>query len=615
MDVKDGMMSDDIAIKVNNLTKIYRLYNSPLDRLKESLHPFGKKYHHDFYALNDVNLQIKRGETVGIIGKNGSGKSTLLKIITGILTPNSGTVEVNGKVSALLELGAGFNPELTGIENVYFNGTLSGQTKAEIDAKLESILTFADIGHYVNQPVKCYSSGMFVRLAFAVASSIEPKILIIDEAFSVGDIFFQQKCYRRLDELREKEVTILLVSHSMHDIVQYCDHTLLLDHGNAVFCGNSDEAVKRYFLLEQGGGSSDENSNNTFVIDHSDSKFMMCDSFWPESAAFLNLSKSSVVSTGLANCTALAICDEAGQPSNVFRQGDTASFFYEFELHTAIQVPIGGLVIRNDRDVLVHGKSTLEYGSEVPKNIRSGERIRFRQEICLNIAPGSYTFNIGLSKISEADYLMSAFMDYPTLNAKTERLCHLIDAGSFAIYGPPSGTAVRFLHHGVCDLPGRCEVAVKKEKQDASRIVVVEYPKSGGSWLVSILAHALGLPRRDIYVNGSDRFVDVAKHPWYADVDLYDITDACVMKSHEPPNSKLHNFNAKFIHLVRDGRDVVVSKYFFEKDFCLQNNLIDSFEYSFEDFLKITATEWSDFVKMYDENEFITVKYEELLSD
>jgi len=187
-------MSNDIAIKAENLTKTYRLYDSNLDRLKESLHPLRRKYHHEFNALHDFNFEVKKGETVGIIGKNGSGKSTLLKIITGVLTPTSGSVTVNGRISALLELGAGFNPELTGIENVYFNGTLMGYSKEEMHAKLDDILGFADIGEFVRQPVKSYSSGMFVRLAFAVAINIDPDILIVDEALAVGDIFFQQKC-------------------------------------------------------------------------------------------------------------------------------------------------------------------------------------------------------------------------------------------------------------------------------------------------------------------------------------------------------------------------------------------------------------------------------------
>ena len=185
------------AIRVQDITKIYRLYNRQRDRLWESLGLDFKKNYKEKHALNHVDFEVKKGETVGIIGTNGSGKSTMLKLITGVLTPTSGSISVDGRISALLELGAGFNMEYTGIENVYLNGTMIGFTREEIDQRLQAIIDFADIGDYINQPVKSYSSGMFVRLAFAVAINIDPEILIVDEALSVGDVFFQSKCYRK----------------------------------------------------------------------------------------------------------------------------------------------------------------------------------------------------------------------------------------------------------------------------------------------------------------------------------------------------------------------------------------------------------------------------------
>ena len=189
--------------------------------MKESLHPLRKRYHRDFYALSGVSLQLIKG-IIGIIGKNGSGKSTLLKILTGVLTPTSGKVEVNGRVSALLELGAGFNPEFTGLENVFFNGSIMGYSRHEMDAKIDDILAFADIGDFIHQPVKMYSSGMFARLAFAVAINVDPDILIVDEALSVGDAAFQSKCFQKFQEFREKGKTILFVTHSVDLIIKYC---------------------------------------------------------------------------------------------------------------------------------------------------------------------------------------------------------------------------------------------------------------------------------------------------------------------------------------------------------------------------------------------------------
>lgn len=255
-------MSDDIAIKVENLTKLYKLYNSPTDRLKEALSPIRQKYHHDFHALHNVSFEVKRGESVGIIGKNGSGKSTLLKLITGILSPSSGSVQVNGRISALLELGAGFNPELTGIENIYFNGTLMGYSKEEMDARLDSILGFADIGEFVKQPIKTYSSGMFVRLAFAVAVNVAPDILVVDEALSVGDLRFQKKCKERMNDFKDSGITILLVSHAMSDIRAMCNTGLFLQQGSLLHWGDASEAINKYFEVESKDDSKEILHNN-----------------------------------------------------------------------------------------------------------------------------------------------------------------------------------------------------------------------------------------------------------------------------------------------------------------------------------------------------------------
>jgi len=242
-------MSDDTVISVENLSKVYKLYRSRVDRLKESLHPLRKIYHSDFYALNHVSFNVKRGETVGIIGRNGSGKSTLLKIITAVLTPTSGNVTVNGRISALLELGAGFNPELTGLENVYFNCMLKGYSREEVDSRLDDILSFADIGAFIEQPVKTYSSGMFIRLAFAVEAYVDPDIFIVDEALSVGDEAFQRKCFSRIRAIQEKGATILFVSHMLSTTVDLCSRALLFDQGELLLSGTPKLIVAKYQKL------------------------------------------------------------------------------------------------------------------------------------------------------------------------------------------------------------------------------------------------------------------------------------------------------------------------------------------------------------------------------
>jgi len=265
-------MIKDIAIKVENLSKIYKLYNKPIDRMKESLHPLKKKYHKDFYALNKINFEILKGECIGIIGRNGAGKSTLLKIITGVLTPSSGHVTVKGKISSLLELGTGFNPEYNGIENIYFQGNLMGYSKEEMDDKLDAILDFADIGEFIYQPVKNYSTGMYVRLAFACSINVEPEIFIIDEALSVGDARFQLKCFKRLDEIKNAGSTIIFVSHSIEQVKSLCSRGIVIESGGLIFDGNPVDAGIEYYKVlygsthrEEGGSTNREEGQNELI--------------------------------------------------------------------------------------------------------------------------------------------------------------------------------------------------------------------------------------------------------------------------------------------------------------------------------------------------------------
>lgn len=251
----------ETAIKVQDICKVYKLYESPKMRVKEALSPSKKEYHKKFEALKGVSFEVKKGEMLGIIGKNGAGKSTLLKIITGVLTPSSGDIEINGKISALLELGAGFNPEYTGLENIYLNGTMIGYTREEMDQKVDSIIEFADIGDFIYQPVKTYSSGMFARLAFAVSINVDPDILIVDEALSVGDVFFQTKCYKKLEDLKKAGKTILFVTHDLGSVIRYCDRALIISEGRNIAEGKPDAIVdifKKILVGQYNPEQSDE---------------------------------------------------------------------------------------------------------------------------------------------------------------------------------------------------------------------------------------------------------------------------------------------------------------------------------------------------------------------
>ncbi|MEC8831436.1 MAG: ABC transporter ATP-binding protein, partial [Bacteroidota bacterium] len=237
------------VIEVKSVTKKYQLYDSPVDRLKEALHPLSKKYHRDFFAIHNISMGIHRGQSVGIIGMNGSGKSTILQIIAGVLTATSGNVEVRGRVAALLELGGGFNPEFTGMENIHFQCSIMGIPSQERDDFIHNILDFAEIGDFAHQPVKTYSSGMYVRLAFSIAVNVQPEILIVDEALAVGDAYFQSKCMEKIREFKKSGGTLLFVSHDPGAVKTLCDHTYLLHKGKVVDSGKPNEVFNHYNSL------------------------------------------------------------------------------------------------------------------------------------------------------------------------------------------------------------------------------------------------------------------------------------------------------------------------------------------------------------------------------
>lgn len=236
----------DTVINIQNLSKIYKLYNQHIDRLKEAVNPFKKQYHRKFYALKNVDIQVKKGEILGIVGRNGAGKSTLLKIITGVLTPSGGKCTVNGRVSALLELGTGFNPDLTGMENIYFNGTIMGYSREEMESKVDDILSFAELGDFIGQPLKTYSSGMKSRLGFAVAINIDPEVLILDEVLAVGDELFKRKCYAKMEQLFQCGCTVLFVSHTLSTVNQMCSRSILIDNGEVILNGPSKMVTTFY---------------------------------------------------------------------------------------------------------------------------------------------------------------------------------------------------------------------------------------------------------------------------------------------------------------------------------------------------------------------------------
>lgn len=352
------------AIEVKNLSKVYKLYNKPIDRLKESISITRKNYHKDFYALNDINFSVDKGESFGIIGVNGSGKSTLLKIITGVLSKTSGDILVNGKIAALLELGAGFNMEYTGIENIYMNGTMMGFSKKEMDEKLDRIIEFADIGDFINMPVKTYSSGMFVRLAFALSIAVDPEILIVDEALSVGDVFFQTKCYKRMDELKQKGTTIIMVTHDLGAVIKYCDRTMVLNGGAQIAVGTPHEMVDLYkkILAGQEPVNLGINGNGDEVLKDSEFHDIIAKNYLNDKPLKDSMSinpHADIYGDMKAEFIDFGILDEKGNPATVIVKSENFTIKEKIRMNEDIKDPIFTWTIKDKRGTDLTGTNTM----------------------------------------------------------------------------------------------------------------------------------------------------------------------------------------------------------------------------------------------------------------
>mgnify|MGYP002552840773 CR=1 FL=1 len=402
-----------LAIEVDNVQKIYKLYDKPSDRMKEAF-GFGKKTKHKLhYALKGVNMKIYQGETVGIIGTNGSGKSTILKIITGVLNPTSGRVLVNGRISALLELGAGFNMEYNGIENVYLNGTMMGFSEKEIEAKLPEILSFADIGDYVYQPVKTYSSGMFVRLAFAVAINIEPEILIVDEALSVGDVFFQAKCYHKFEEFKKMGKTIVFVSHDLSSISKYCDRVYLLNQGNILGEGSPKAMIDTYkrVLVGQYDGPESVGEETASLLDDEDLQRAAAQKADEKGT---DASQASMEAKGQnpnaleygtkqAQIEEFYITDDRGVPTNAILKGSMFTIHMRVRFMDHIPAPIFAFSVKNVIGVEITGTNTMYEQSDIkPKKPGDVITVTFEQE--LNLQGGEYLLSFGCTGYRDADF-------------------------------------------------------------------------------------------------------------------------------------------------------------------------------------------------------------------
>jgi lipopolysaccharide transport system ATP-binding protein len=330
------------AIEVNNLTKAYRLYNSPRDRLREIISLRENKFHHEFYALNDVSFNVEKGQTVGIIGQNGSGKSTLLKIICGVLQPTGGSVQVNGRIAALLELGAGFNPEFTGRDNVYMNGALMGFSREEMYRRFPDIEAFAEIGEFIDQPVKTYSSGMLVRLAFAAAVNIDPEILVVDEALHVGDMYFQHRCISKLESFRTDGKTILIATHDINLVKNFCDTVALLSDGKILADGDPEYVTEQYLMLIR--QKQTQHASSTFrVVQKTQTNLPGVKiNFGSEAGQILGV----------------RILDKEFRETAAFLAGDTIVIQIQLQVDPKVRRPSISFMLRDQRGYNIYGTDT-----------------------------------------------------------------------------------------------------------------------------------------------------------------------------------------------------------------------------------------------------------------
>lgn len=452
---QDGVSGSDVAIRVQNLSKCYHIYDKPRDRLMQMLARGRKQYFREFWALKEVSFDVKKGETVGIIGRNGSGKSTLLQMICGTLNPTSGSIQANGRIAALLELGSGFNPEFTGRENVYMNGSILGLSKEEIDSRFDDIAAFADIGEFIEQPVKTYSSGMMVRLAFSVAINVEPEILVVDEALSVGDEIFQRKCFSRIEAIRAGGATILFVSHSGAQIVELCDRAVLMDAGEKLAMGSPKSMVGKYQKLmyapsEKRGAIRDEIlaveadrlSNEQTQSESAAARGEVDSKRVPEHEAteFFdpNLKPQSTLqyeSHG-ALIESPRILTLSGEIVNCLNRGKIYRYAYKVRFINSASNVRFAMLIKTASGLELGGAVTHPTAGQSVPYITSGTTINIEYRFTCNLNPGTYFLNAGVvGTLNEIETYLHRILDicmFKVMPVSEDTATAIVDFGCVA---------------------------------------------------------------------------------------------------------------------------------------------------------------------------------------
>lgn len=457
------------VVEARNLSKTYWLYPNQYKRLLGSfINPRRIPGAFAFNALSDLNFELYPGDAIALIGKNGAGKSTALQLLTGVVRPTGGEYITRGRVCALLELGSGFNPDYTGKENVYLNGALLGFSKQQIDEHFDAIASFADIGKFLEQPVRTYSSGMFVRLAFAVQACLEPDILIVDEALAVGDIFFQQKCHAHIERLKENGTAVILVTHDMSAVLKYCANAILLEHGKTIYQGDVQVATRIYYNSFAENSEVVETASNITLEDiqqrcpndasppELEKEYNGFDFFRPAPQALIDHTQATALESepGATRFLGVAICDSKGRACHVFEQGQSVHFYWYYELLRDWNVVSSSLTLIMQNNIPLYTKNFIQAGKVVPNQTKKGSIVYCHQLLKLDIATGPYTFDICLSEYPKDFYKNQHIYSKEVFLSAAKPVCYLNNVGVITIIHPKKGIDVPFC--GIVDI---CEDA------------------------------------------------------------------------------------------------------------------------------------------------------------
>ena len=464
------VQAQETLLTLDHVSKSYRLWHRPHERfiyglwnqlpshtpkvIQQIAARQKAKLGQEVFALHEVTLSIKKGRSVGIIGQNGSGKSTLLQLIAGVLQSTTGRIKVNTeRVTALLELGSGFDPNFTGRENVLLHGALCGLSESENRARLDEVLEFSEIGEYIDRPVKTYSSGMAVRLAFASSITVRPDLLIIDEALAVGDIFFQQKCFQKIRDLVGEGVTILLVSHDMGSISEFCEEALLLDRGRVVFFGDSNHAISRYYALMRTVRSKSGKAMLVMKNGPRGGSSAQTETEMPLSP----ITKMHPDEDAMARFSGYVVLDQEGNTTALFQQGDWLAVLFEVEVRADLENLSCGITLRDHRGALVLCKHQFQIDYLTLRDVKAGENFRATISVCLNLTPGNYTLDLDLLSISKEAFRDGklSFVDFDQFN---QGVCSTQELFAFAVGFNTRREGPEFSHFGVVDLPSRINI-------------------------------------------------------------------------------------------------------------------------------------------------------------